>query len=205
MKKYSVYLRAFRLEDAELINKWRNDEKLLEKTCGRFRYVGIEMEKAWVNNKIMNNSHEEYFAICLNDGSDKMIGYMCIREIDLYNRKANADGIVIDPEYHDGQYMVDANILLLDYVFRHIGVNRLEASCLESHITSRVMMESLGYQLESIERESLYLNHEYKNVCRYALLYSDYKEMLDTDQYSIKQIAKKAIAAKRNLKKHYGN
>lgn len=195
----SVYIRAFRESDAEAINKWRNDENIMELTCGRFRYVDIEMERSWVHSKIMNNSTEEYFAICLNDGSDKIIGYQCIREIDNYNRSAHAAGIVIDSDYHDGVYMIDAFLLLLEYAFVNIGLNRLTGSCLEHHIVSRTMMEMLGFSLEGVERESLYKHHKYMNVCRYAILYEEYKNLIAAKGYELAAIAKRAIKIKKKL------
>lgn len=209
MKKYmsenlntkSVYLRAFNEEDAILINKWRNDMELNSLTCGRFRYVGLELEKSWVHSKIMNNSKEEYFAICLSDGSDSMIGYTCIREIDQFNRSAHAAGIMIDPNYQDGTYMMDANLLVLEYSFIILGLNRLIGRCLKIHKDSRIMMEMLGYELEGIERESVYKNHEYMDVCRYSILYKDYLDLYNNGGYSTLSIAKRALKLKKQLKK----
>lgn len=199
MKK-SVYLRTFQKEDAILINKWRNNQDLYALTCGRFRYVGLEKEQTWVESKILNNSNEEYFAICLNDGSGKMIGYQCIREIDAYNRSAHAAGIVIAPEYQDGLYMMDAFLLLLEYAFVNIGVNRLVGRCLEQHKDSRIIMEMLGFSLEGIERESLYKMHQYMNICNYSILYNDYISLVSNGGYSLKEISKRALRIKRQLK-----
>jgi len=201
----SVYLRAFCDQDAIEINKWRNNQDVMSLTCGRFRYVGLDMEIAWVHSKIMNNATEEYFAICLSDGSDKLIGYQCIREIDTINRSAHAAGIVISPEYQDGTYMMDAFLLLLEYAFVHIGLNRLTGSCLKQHSNSRTMMEMLGFSLEGIERESLYKKHCYMDVCRYSILYKDYTDILSDNGYSLTAIAKRAAAIRRQQRncKHY--
>ncbi len=196
----SVYLRAFCDQDATEINKWRNNLDVMSLTCGRFRYVGLEMERAWVHSKIMNNTAEEYLAICLADGSDKFIGYQCIRNIDTVNRSAHAAGIIISPEYQDGTYMLDAFLLLLEYAFVHIGVNRLTGSCLKQHIDSRTMMEMLGFSLEGIERESLYKNHCYMDVCKYSILYKDYTEILCKNGYTLTAIAKRSVAIRKQLR-----
>ena len=198
--KRTVFLRAFRDEDAIEINRWRNTPEVMSLTCGRFRYVGLDMEKAWVHSKIMNNSTEEYFAICLADESEKIIGYQCLRNIDNHNRSAHAAGIVIAPEYQDGIYMIDAFLLLLDYSFTDIGLNRLTGSCLSSHIDSMTMMEMLGFSLEGIERESLYKKHQYMDICKYAILYREYIELLGNDGYSLKEIARRAAKIRKHLK-----
>lgn len=190
--KYSVYLRPFIITDTEKINKWRNDEEIQRMTCGRYRLVSKEIEKNWVQSKITNNSTEEYFAICLNDGSDEMIGYFSIREIDLYNRKCHFAGIVIDPEYQGGMYMIDTKLIALEYAFLHLGMNRITGKCLEDHTVSRVMMEMFGFELEGIERQSIYKYHRYHNVCTYSILFSDYQRLVENGDYSVSAIAKKA-------------
>ena len=190
--KYSVYLRPFIISDSEKINKWRNNEEIQSMTCGRYRMVSTEIEKNWVQSKITNNSTEEYFAICLNDGSEEMIGYFSIREIDLYNRKCHFAGIVIDPDFQDGIYMIDTKLIALEYAFLHLGMNRVTGKCLEAHTVSRVMMEMFGFELEGIEKQSIYKYHKYHNVCNYSILYSTYQHMVDKGEYSTSHIAKRA-------------
>lgn len=198
--EYSVYLRPFLQDDYIKINKWRNDEELQSLTCGRFRMVSLEIEKKWVYDKMTHNTTEEYFAICLNDGSDEMIGYFSIREIDHINRKAHFAGIVIDPQYQDGTYMIDTNLIMLEYAFEDLGLNRVTGSCLEQDTVSRIMMEIFGFELEGIEKQSIYKHHVYNNVCKYALLYSGYKRMKETGEYSLPRIAKRTIKLRKNYK-----
>lgn len=190
--KYSVYLRPFIISDAEKINEWRNDENIQHLTCGRYRLVSLEIEKNWVQEKMLHNATEEYFAICLADNTNKMIGYVCLKDIDTYNRKCHFAGIVIDPQYQEGFYMVEANLLIMNYAFMHLGMNRMTGKCLEEHLSSRVMMEMLGYELEGIEKESIYKFHKYNNACLYALIYSRYKNYLDNGLYTLSQIAKRS-------------
>lgn len=197
---YSVYLRPFQAGDEIKINRWRNDKKIQSLTCGRFRFVSLEIEKKWVYDKMTHNNTEEYFAICLSDGSDEMIGYISLRDIDQFNKKANFAGIVIDPEYQNGTYMIDANLLLLKYAFDDLGLNRVTGACLVHHTASRIMMEMLGFSLEGRERESVFKDHQYRDVFRFAILYKDYKELMDNDGYSLSKICRRASQLRKNLK-----
>ena len=134
MSNYSVFLRAFELEDYLLINKWRNDFEIQKLTCGTFRYVSSEMEKTWVQDKIMNNNHNIYWAICLNDEAKTMIGYTSINNIDYVNRSVHGGGIVIgERSLSSGNILIDVFLLKFDYIFNHLNLNRYTASCLESH------------------------------------------------------------------------
>ncbi|MDE6005951.1 MAG: GNAT family N-acetyltransferase [Muribaculaceae bacterium] len=197
---YSVFLRPFLISDTETINQWRNNEAIQQWTAGRFRKVSIEIERNWVQSKMTNNEKEEYFAICLNDSSKEMIGYFSIREIDIYNRKCFFGGIVIDPEYQEGVYMIDTHLIAFDYAFIHLGMNRIAGTCLEEHPVSRIMMEMLGFKLEGIEQNSVYKNHKYHNLCNYALLYEDYKHYMKDNYYSKKNILKRLMQLKKVYK-----
>lgn len=197
---YSVFLRPFIESDVELINKLRNNYEVQKLTCGRFRLVSLEIEKKWVADKMNHNNDEEYFSICLNDGIGTVIGYFSIREIDIYNRKAHFAGIIIDPQYQDGLCMIDTNLIALDYAFNKLGLNRITGSCLEQHITSRIMMEMFGFKLEGIERNSIYKDHQYYDVCKYAILYNEYCNLIQNGGYSRMNLARKSVQLKKIYK-----
>lgn len=197
--RYSVFIRPFLEDDVKFINSLRNNPEVQRLVCNRFRYVSIEIERNWIKDKMTHNQTEEYFAICLNDESEQIIGYQCLRNIDLYNRSAHAAGIVISPDFQDGLYMIDAFLLLLDYAFNEIGINRLTGSCLRQHKNSRIMMEMLGFSLEGIERSSLYKNHRYMDICNYSILYDEYIDFVNNNGYSIKNISLRAKNIRMNL------
>lgn len=199
-RKFSVFLRPFYIEDAEKINKWRNDPEIQELIVGRFRKVSLEIEKKWVMEKITNNNKDEFFAICLNDDSETMIGYYGIKDIDLFNRKAVSGALVLDSTYRNSQYVIDTFLLALEYVFETIGLNRYSTSILENHINSRIFHEMVGFQLEGIERESAYKHHNFKNVCKYAILYDEYIKIQNEDGYSFKNILKRGSEISKRFK-----
>lgn len=185
-KDYSIYLRAFEPEDYLQINKWRNDADLQKLTCGTFRYVSTEMEKAWTHDKMLNNNKGIYWAICSNDGSDKMIGYTSINEIDYLNRSVNGGGVVIgDNEYRDGQALVEVLYIKLDYVFCELNMNRYYARCLASHTMSRSLMGSYFMNCEGVEKEAVYKCGKYHDVCRYSLLRKEFFEHKENGDFEV--------------------
>ena len=138
--------------------------------------------------KIKHNVTEEYFAICLTDDTKEMIGYLSLNDIDYYNRKAHIGGIVIDPEFQVGTFMIDAQLLILEYAFETIGMNRLSGACLSQHKVSRIMMEALGFQHEGTERQAVYKFHRYNDVLKFALLYEDYSRLKDEGRYKFENL-----------------
>lgn len=198
----SVYLRAFEPDDYLVINTWRNDCEVQRMTCGHFRYVSSEMEKNWVHQKMMENSQNVYLAICRNDTSCQMIGYTSINNINHMDRSAHGGGMVLkEDSQRSGEYLLDAFLLKTQHVFDDLNIHRISGSCLESHISSRLMMEMMGYTLEGVERDAVYKHGRFHNVVRYSLLSTEYYDFVNSGGYSESAIGKRLLNARKMLRK----
>jgi len=188
---YSIFLRGFEMEDAPLINRWRNNPEIQKLVSTSFKYVSLDIEKEWVKSKMMDNRKDIYLAICLNDDSRKMVGYVSVNNINYLNRTAVGGGIVIDPLYQDGIIRYEVGMLIRELVFNHLNINRYEGKCLSEHIASRIIMEASGYKLEGICREVIYKDGKYHDQCVYSLLRADYEEWMERGDYSLSVFVKK--------------
>ncbi|MDR1055980.1 MAG: GNAT family N-acetyltransferase [Prevotellaceae bacterium] len=194
----SVFFRAFEPEDYVLINKWRNDPEIQKMTGGIFRYVSSEWEKSWVMDKI-KSTKDMYWTICLNDGSDRMIGYTSINNIDHLNRTIFSGGILIgDKEYRDGITLIDTLIIKQDYVFNELNINRLEGSCLKEHSDSLRMMLMMGLKIEGVKKQAVFKHGKYHDVYICSLLREEYHEILNSGGYEIRNILKRLKSIKIN-------
>ena len=198
--KYSVYLRPFKIEDAEKINNWRNTEEIYHFTGGRFRFVSLEMERKWIMDKMTNNIKNEYFAICLNDDSQEIIGYIGLTDIDIYNLSGFINGPVFGLEHRKSIFVIDTMKQILEYGFMHIGLNRMTGGVLDEHINSKVMNEMMGFSFEGIAKEAIYKRHKYHDLWRYAILYSDWKRLNEEGEYDFAKITKRAAEALKKLR-----
>ena len=199
MKEKSVYLRAFEPDDYILINQWRNDKKLQELTGGNFRYVSSEMEKSWVTDKIMHNIKDIYLAICINNDSKKMIGYLSINNINHLHRTADCGSILIgDKKYKNGVMLIDAFLLMYAHVFDTLNINRFSGICLSTHKSSVVMMEMLGMKGEGVIRKAIFKNGKYYDQLLYSILENEYSEIKNSDFFSFRNILKRAKDIKKN-------
>lgn len=194
-----VYLRAFEEDDVKHVNKWRNDKHVQSLTCGHFRYVSSMMERKWVESKMLNNTSDVYLAICLNDGSNRMIGYVSINRISYIDRKAHWGGIVIDSDFQsDFDCLIDSINLVLQHAFDDLNLHRLTGSCLSEHKASRSMMEMMGFTCEGVERESIYKNGEYHNIVLYSLLDTEYYSCVRDNGYTKDVIFQRLLASKKH-------
>lgn len=197
-----IYLRLFEPEDYEKTYEWHNDFDLQKSTCGPLRFVSKEIEKNWVLNKTSHNQNELYLAICLIE-TDEMIGWYSINDIDFLNRKCNFSGVVIgDKRYRDGAAYQEASSLAFLYIINELNMNRITGSCLYENVLSRAEMESSGWKLEGIERQAIYKNGKYHDICHYAILRDEFFEYIRQRKYETKiaRLAKIAKRIKKELK-----
>ena len=195
LKGENIYLRLIEPDDFEYTYKWRNDDVVLNMTCGIIRPISKEMEKEWTKRKSMSNTEELYLAICLNS-NDQMIGWYSINDIDYRNRKCFCGGIVIgEKEYRDGFAYQEASNLVFDYIINELYMNRVTGACLREHIMSRAQMEAKYWTLEGIERQAIYKNGTYHDICHYAILRDEYLSHLQNGDYEpasiIRRVAKR--------------
>lgn len=195
-KNYSIYLRAFEHDDYILINKWRNDSELQKLTTGQIRYVSSEMEKAWVQQKMMSNTNEIYWAICANDGTDKMIGYTSINNINYINKSFLGGGVVIgDSDYRDGQAAVESFYMRLDYAFNELNMHRYYSWYLPNHIFSKSLQESMFCSVEGIEREAVFKMGKYYDLVHSSLLRREFLEHQNNGDYAIPLTLRRLVKA----------
>ena len=176
LKGNTIYLRLFEPDDYEKTYQWHNDFDLQKSTCGSLRFVSKEIEKSWVLSKATHNQNDIYLAICLIE-NDEMIGWYSISDIDFLNRKCHCSGVVIgDKRFRDGEAYQEAGHLAFQFIINELNMNRVTGSCLREHIMSRADMEASLWTLEGIERQSVFKNGEYHDICNYAILREEYLE-----------------------------
>lgn len=184
LKGKIVYLRLFEPEDYEKTYLWHSDFNLMKSTCGPLRLVSKDIERRWVQSKTTNNQENIYLAICLNE-TDEMIGWYSISNIDFLNRKCHCSGEVIgDRRYRDGAAYREAGDLAFQYIINELNMNRISGSCLREHVLSRAVMEAGYWTLEGIERQAIFKNGKYHDICHYSILRDEYFEHLKNGDYS---------------------
>lgn len=200
LKGKTIYLRLFEPDDYEKTYVWHDDWDMQKLTCGQRRFVSKEIEKKWVYEKSTNNNKDIYLAICLIE-TNEMIGYISLNDIDMLNRSVTGGGIVIDNKYQDGQAWYEAGDLVRQYAFDELQVNRYTASCMVEHKVSRMILEVCGYTLEGVQREAIYKDGKYHDVCLYSLLRSEYYKLRDEGRYTFSNILKTIRQFKKQSKK----
>jgi ribosomal-protein-alanine N-acetyltransferase len=70
-------------------------------------------------------------------------------------------------------YMFDAVRTLIPFIFRTLGLHRIEAACLPSNEASRSLLAKAGFRQEGLARRYLQINGEWQDHVLFALLSED--------------------------------
>jgi ribosomal-protein-alanine N-acetyltransferase len=104
---------------------------------------------------------------------EKMIGTCGFTRFDFANNSAEL-GYVINPEYRGRGIAPEALKRVIEFGFYELSLNRLEAKYIVGNDASRRVMEKVGMRFEGINRGSLLLRGEYRDVGVCSILASDY-------------------------------
>jgi ribosomal-protein-alanine N-acetyltransferase len=70
-------------------------------------------------------------------------------------------------------YMSDAVRALIPFIFRTLGLHRIEAACLPSNDASKNLLAKAGFRQEGLARRYLQINGEWQDHVLFALLADD--------------------------------
>lgn len=196
-----IYLRLFEPSDYELTYQWHSDAELQEMTCGPIRVVSKEIEKAWVLSKATNNRNDIYLAICAVD-TDEMIGYASLNNINQHFQSCSFGGIVIgNKNYRTGEECFEACILMLQYAFEELNINRITGACLFNHTFTRSLLSSLYFKEEGYSRQAVYKKGKFIDRREFGLLRSDFLPHLLNGELAIPDVAVRFIQEMKRIKK----
>ena len=197
----TIYLRMLDANDWGKTYLWHNDVEIQKMTCGPIIMPSKEIEKQWALSKATHNRNEIYFAICSLD-NDEMIGFASLNDINHLFRSCYWGGIVIgDKAYRSGTEYLQASLLILDYAFNRLNINRLTGSCLEEHLLTRSQMPALFFTQEGVGREAIIKNGKIYNEYHYSLLSKEYKEHLELGDYDLDQVMMRIVANSKIIRK----
>jgi RimJ/RimL family protein N-acetyltransferase len=174
--KENCYLRAFEPEDYKITHKWRTDPDMTSLLTGNIFFVSSEREKKWIEEKIMNDRTDIYWAICDKE-SHEMVGMTSLRNIDYRNRKTFIGGMTIGKEFWGKQYAFHATVLVLKYAFLELGMNKVTTDFIASHKVSRhLLIDKLGLSEEGVFKQDLYKGGKYHDIVKVAILKKEFDE-----------------------------
>lgn len=119
-----------------------------------------------------NDATSSFVFTVLHKG--EVAGLVNLESVDWTNRSAET-GIAVLPGEHRGQGVASASMrLLLRFVFREMGLHRIQARIQDGNAASLHLFESLGFHKEGTMREAVLRSGVRKDLHLYSLLAAEW-------------------------------
>lgn len=187
LKGKFVNLRAIEQGDQRLLNKWRNDPDVYGYLF-EHRPQSLSDQCAWWERA--REKRDELTLgidlVCHGEKLTELIGLIGLVDIDMRNRSAYLGRFYIGNERHRGAgYGAEAELLLLDYAFAHLGMNRVYCQVFAFNKSVIKLHERFGFQIEGVMRKAVYRNRKFEDVVSMGLLCDEYYDYYRADVDSI--------------------
>ena len=135
-------------EDLEKFWYWVNDKEITQYLSDNlFRIIHtFEMEKNWLEKALINTPNQIRFAI-LEVKKLELIGIESIMKIDWYNRHGELGIFIGDKRYWGLGYGTEAIILLLDYAFNILNLNKIYLRVIEYNVRAIRAYKKIGFRV----------------------------------------------------------
>ncbi len=168
-------LRRLELTDAEMMfRNWTSDDHVTRflrwnahKTIDETKY----MIEQWIHHYQDDSTY--YWGIYLKDG--EMIGSIGITIISAYDLKGEL-GYKIGSRWWNQGYSSEAAKAVIDYMFRHTDVERIDAYCAIENLASRKVMEKVGMHYEGLLRHYYKTQDGFHDCPLYGIIRNDWEQ-----------------------------
>lgn len=162
-----VILRKLSVSDAKDMFEYTSNKACSEHLSWK-PHVKIDQTENYIKGVIKgyNNSNEFSWAI-EEKVQHKFIGVVRIFDVSFYNKRGELS-YILNPAFQGKGLMLESIRCVLDYCFKDVGLNRIQARCTPENTASEKIMKSLGMIFEGRLRD-YWIN---KGVFKDALLYA---------------------------------
>jgi len=158
----NVRIRAFhREQDKSLLEKWVVDE------YGRYFLLSLTTAKAINLEQLIENDFHIIGIITLHD--ETPIGAMAYLNYDVMQFKAELRKLIGEPDMRGRGYGKEATHLWIGYGTETLDLKKIYLNTLDTNIRNVRLNEELGFRVEGILRNEVFVDGEYKDVLRMGL------------------------------------
>jgi RimJ/RimL family protein N-acetyltransferase len=124
-----------------------------------------------INQWTMNHD----FTYTIMDKKKNLLGQVAIYNLSFIHYRGEI-GIWLDPKYWKKGYAYDSLFHIVDFAFKGLKLNRLQAHIFESNTPSMALFEKVGFSNEGLNREYVKKNEKFIDVYLYSLLASTWND-----------------------------
>jgi len=170
-KRFTIDL--FDKNDIDQIYEYRKDPKVYESYS--IKPESKEALLKYFEDNITEFNESNGYTIFVIRNENEIVGDIALSYWGNENKK-NAIGYAINPKFQKQGYGYEAVKSVLDYLFKELNRNRIQAEVDEHNTASWKLLEKLGFVKEAVLREAEYYNGTWEDTFVYAMLKSDWEK-----------------------------
>jgi|ADurb_Cas_02_Slu_FD_contig_21_5457902_length_705_multi_4_in_0_out_0_1 RimJ/RimL family protein N-acetyltransferase len=151
-----IALRSMVTEDAWLLYRWFNDQRITADLGARAPIIGASIEEIAAKVQEALSSETELHLIIVTLAEGKSIGVVSLFEMDMRNGTAELRAIIGEPSLWDQGYGREAVAILLDHGFNVLNLHRVHLKAAEYNHRAIACFRSCGFEREGTLREDHY-------------------------------------------------
>lgn len=177
-----VTLRAIEMEDLKLLSEWSNSPEIWHGLGGwHFPYSSLSTEQ-YIKNINNNNFQHQNFAIDTEEMG--FIGTTNLVNIDWKNSNAYNGIMLGDKDSRGKGYAVDTLMTIMRYVFKELGLNRLDGEIIAYNERSiDFCTRKCGWVVEGRKKDWFYRNGDYHDKIIVGITHKQYDEHIAKINY----------------------
>jgi len=169
-----LYFRPLEESDIDIgWHDWINDFRISRQLDGVFPVNRKDLADYWSS---IRDSNAIMFAVC-DIENDSYFGNVRLGEIDWQNRKCSYGRMIGDENYRGKGYGTEALILLLQYAFLTLGLNRVYTGVASTNLISISSNEKAGMLIEGTEKQAIWKDGEFVDVVQFAMTRSEFDRL----------------------------
>lgn len=170
-----LLLRRIRITDAPDMYEYSKDPEVTKYLLWD-PHPNIEHTRNYVDylqDRYRDGKYYDWAVVLKSSG--KMIGTCGFSAISAEHRCAEV-GYVLNPAFRGQGYAGEALSAVLEFAFRRMQLNRVEAKCVDENESSERVMQKVGMQFEGVARSALFIKGQFRNIKIYAILRDEYQK-----------------------------
>ncbi len=162
-----VYLRPQTPDDALSIQHWFNLSEP-QSMASMALVVRTPAEAAELAKKAEPSTDRQRFAIVRTE-DNVLVGRVTYFNLNSLNRSAEL-GVLIDPDERKKGYAGEALKLIIRYLFKYRGLNKVYAETADHNNSTKKLLESLNFKRDGTLRQHYFYNGQFHDKLVYSLL-----------------------------------
>lgn len=174
--KMEIKLRKLLIEDKEKYweSGFANPDIEVMYYTGTINNPTKEQVYSYIERVVEDDSREDFIIVDLNNN---ILGEVVLNDIDDNNRSCGFRIAIFNKNLFGQGIGYKATLEVLRVAFEELKLHRVELEVFDYNPRAKRMYEKVGFKVEGVKREGIFIENEYKDVYIMAILEGEYREM----------------------------